>query len=238
MSGTLSGASMGASIKDLKNNNPTISNTSSVTATNDSIEDLKDNGLMIEGPPRRLEKIYDYEAGGHHPVHLSDILHQRYKVIHKLGSGGYANVWLCRDVTSKRPRYVAIKVIIAEGSTKDCLELHVNRLIELGPDRDSMAENFCLPFDQFEINGPNGLHYVLVYPVLGPRVSSLINMGHLEDPGKILRSICLQMTQAMAALHVHGICHGGTSFSPLPIRNAFNRFVTRFQATQYSRPDL
>ncbi|CAM6004001.1 unnamed protein product [Sphagnum balticum] len=184
--------------------------TSSVVAISDSIEDLKDNGLMVEGPPRGLEKIYDYEAGGHHPVRLSDILHERYKVIHKLGSGGYANVWLCRDVTTDSPRYLAVKIIMAEGSNKDCPELRVNRLIELGLDIDSVAEHFCLPLDQFEIDGPNGLHYVLVYPVLGPRVSRLLNVGSLEDPGKILRSICLQTTQAMATLHAHGICHGAS----------------------------
>ncbi len=63
-------------------------------------EDIQDNGLTIEGPPWSLKKIFDYEAGGHHPVHLDDVLHQRYRVIHKLGSGGYANVWLCRDVDS------------------------------------------------------------------------------------------------------------------------------------------
>jgi serine/threonine protein kinase len=124
-----------------------MSDTSSVEAISDRIEGLKDNGLMVEGPLRELEKIYEYEIGGNHPVHLSDILHERYKVIHKLGSGGYANVWLCRDVTSDSPRYLAIKIIMAEGSNKDCPELRVNRLIELGLDMDSVAEHFCLALD-------------------------------------------------------------------------------------------
>lgn len=30
--------------------------------------EIPDNGLMIEGPPFGLEKIYDYEPGGHHPL--------------------------------------------------------------------------------------------------------------------------------------------------------------------------
>ncbi|KUJ12482.1 kinase-like protein [Mollisia scopiformis] len=163
---------------------------------------------MIEGPPWDLEKIHDYERGGHHPVHLEDILDKRYKVIHKLGSGGYANVWLCRDVTSEMPRYVAVKIIMAEASTKECPELRVNKLVQLGLDKDLLADHFCLPLDQFEIDGPNDLHYCLVYPVLGPRVSRLLNVDKLRDTGKALRQICFQAIEAMAALHSHGICHG------------------------------
>jgi serine/threonine-protein kinase SRPK3 len=176
----------------------------------ESLEPFKDNGLMIEGNPAALEKIYDYESGGHRPVHLGDLLNQRYKVVHKLGSGGYANVWLCSDVVSDLPRYVAVKIIMADESTNDCPELRVDKLIELGFDRDSFSEYFCLPLDKFEIDGPNGLHYLIVYPVQGPRVSRLLNFTKFEDPGKILRKICLQTTKAMAALYSHGICHGGT----------------------------
>lgn len=187
-----------------------MSDSVSVISMRESLGEFKGNGLMAEGPPTALEKVYDYEPGGHHPVHLGDLLNQRYKVIHKLGNGGYANVWLCRDIMSDIPRYMAVKVIIAEGSTKDCPELRVNKLIALGFGRSSLAEHFCLPLDKFEINGPNGLHYVLVYPVLGPRVSKLLNVHNFEDHGKTLRKICLQATQAMAALHSHGICHGGT----------------------------
>ncbi|KEZ40140.1 putative Protein kinase [Scedosporium apiospermum] len=166
------------------------------------------NDLRIHGRPFGLEKAYDYEAGGHHPVHLGDLLHQRYKVLHKLGSGGYANVWLCRDTSSTDPRYVALKIIMAEGSTPNCPELRIYKLIELGLGQESAAEHFCLPLDRFDIDGPNGIHYVFVYPVLGPRVSRVFNVIKLEDPGIPLRELCFQTTLAMAVLHKYGICHG------------------------------
>ncbi|KAI0382513.1 kinase-like domain-containing protein [Hypomontagnella monticulosa] len=166
------------------------------------------NGLILEDSPFGLEKIYDYEQGGHHPVHLGDALHSRYKVIHKLGSGGYANVWLCRDTSSATFTYVALKIIMAEGSTKDCPELRVNKLLDCGFDELDTVDYFCLPRDQFEINGPNGTHLVFVYPVLGPRVSRLLSVTQSEDPGVPLREICFQVTQAMADLHRRGICHG------------------------------
>lgn len=99
-----------------------MSDTGSTISSASKNEDVRDNGLVIEGPPFSLENIYDYEPGGHHPVHLGDLLHQRYKVIHKLGSGGYANVWLCRDILTSSPQYRALKIIMPEGG-KHCPNL-------------------------------------------------------------------------------------------------------------------
>lgn len=44
------------------------------------------------------EPVEKYKKGGYHPVHLGDRLSQdRYTILHKLGWGGYATVWLARD---------------------------------------------------------------------------------------------------------------------------------------------
>ena len=164
---------------------------------------------MIEGPPFGFERLYDYEPGGHHPVHLGDLFQQRYRVIHKLGSGGYANVWLCRDFLHSAPFYVAAKIIAAEGSTEECPELRVTKLEELAPGRATSCGLFCLPQDRFDIQGPNGTHYVFVYPVLGPPVSRLLHIVNDGDLNQRLRNMSLQTTEAMAILHSIGICHGG-----------------------------
>lgn len=177
----------------------------------DGIYETSEDDLMIQGPPQGLEKIYDYEPGGHHPLHLGEELNDRYKIIHKLGSGGYANVWLCCDEkrSGDAPRYVAVKIIMAEGSTQDCPELRVNKLVEIGILADTAAEHFCLPLDQFDIEGPNGTHLAFVYPVLGPRVSRLFNKVEDDDLDVTLRNLAAQVTRAMSVLHKHGICHGG-----------------------------
>ncbi|CAJ2513517.1 Uu.00g016360.m01.CDS01 [Anthostomella pinea] len=183
-----------------------ISESGSIAST--AVDGPRDNGLMIEYAPFGLEKVYDYEPGGHHPVHLGDVLHSRYKIIHKLGSGGYANVWLARDICSDVSKYAALKVIMAEGSTDECPELRVNKLVDCGLDTLETADYFCLPLDQFKVEGPNGTHLVFAYPVLGPRASRLISAAmsdHFEDS---IRGICRQVTQAMADLHARGICHG------------------------------
>lgn len=92
---------------------------------NDDHDYLPDNGLRVQGTPTGLEHIYDYEPGGHHPVHIGDMLRQ-FKVLHKLGHGGYSNVWLCRDTSGERS-YVALKILMAEVSTPTCPELRFSK---------------------------------------------------------------------------------------------------------------
>jgi hypothetical protein len=46
------------------------------------------------------EPLYRYRRGGYHPVTLGECLKSgRYKVLHKLGWGGYSTVWAARDQT-------------------------------------------------------------------------------------------------------------------------------------------
>lgn len=42
--------------------------------------------------------FYMYRPGGFHPVHLGDLLDGRFEVVHKLGHGGHATVWLCQEL--------------------------------------------------------------------------------------------------------------------------------------------
>lgn len=181
------------------------------SSPSDIVEDASDggNGLMLTLSPFGLENVYDYEPGGHHPVHLEDVLGGRYKVIHKLGNGGSGNVWMCRDVSSEHgPIYVAVKVLMAECSNEDdCPELHV---CELGIEESSLI---CLALDTFRIDGPNGRHLCLVHPVLGPRVSN-----SPDDNPEVKRQLMLQTVQAMAALHSLGICHGDFTPSNILLR--------------------
>ncbi|KAK2879498.1 hypothetical protein FQN49_000830 [Arthroderma sp. PD_2] len=189
------------------------------------------NGLRMEMAPFKLEHLEDYEPSGHHPVHLGDALGDggRYRVVHKLGSGGYATVWLCRDLKwkdtdfdcqneskdkgsegrdsqhSERRRYIALKILMADVSLDDCGELNIFKLKEqFGAELSE--QHLSMPLDHFKIDGPNGLHFCFVYPVLGPRICTI--MERLEDPERVLRNASFQITQAMAALHSHGLCHG------------------------------
>lgn len=45
------------------------------------------------------EPLHRYRSGGYHPVALGDLFNNgRYKVLHKLGWGGYSTVWAARDL--------------------------------------------------------------------------------------------------------------------------------------------
>ena len=48
------------------------------------------------------EPLHRYHKGGYHPVHLGDHLSDgRYKILQKLGWGGYSTVWAARDMRSR-----------------------------------------------------------------------------------------------------------------------------------------
>lgn len=156
----------------------------------------------------------NYRPGGLHPVHIGDTIcgPSRYRVLHKLGNGGLATVWLCRDLQAWR--LVALKIIRADYSRDDCAELMIfDRLglSPLGPPGPPSLAPLALPTKHFWINGPNGRHLCLVLPVLGPRVNEI--WYEVPEPEKLLPRLALQTGQALKLLHDHGICHGGT-FGP------------------------
>jgi serine/threonine-protein kinase SRPK3 len=60
-----------------------------------------DDSSQDEGMP-------DYKLGGYHPIHVGEILLDRYVIIQKLGWGHFSTVWLTKDL--KFNSYVALKV--------------------------------------------------------------------------------------------------------------------------------
>ncbi|KAF2988050.1 hypothetical protein EK904_005426, partial [Melospiza melodia maxima] len=48
-------------------------------------------------------------TGGHYPMQEGEVFNTRYQVLHKLGCGTFATVWLCQDM--RRKKQVAVKVL-------------------------------------------------------------------------------------------------------------------------------
>lgn len=65
-------------------------------------------------PIQAVEKLESYRVGGYHPIAIGDQLHDRYRVVHKLGHGTYSTIWLAQD--QKLNRYVAVKVCTADSN--------------------------------------------------------------------------------------------------------------------------
>ena len=159
-----------------------MSSDTSLLASPELVPDEKENRKFSQTnncrlglAPFGLEHIYDYEPGGHHPVHLHDLLGEgRYRVLHRLGNGGFANIWFCRDTAAREStKYVAVKIVMAESSSLDNPELRIQQIknwqaAQQGEQNDT--DFICLPLDQFMLHGPNGDHLCFVYLVLGPKV--------------------------------------------------------------------
>jgi serine/threonine-protein kinase SRPK3 len=147
------------------------------------------------------EDIDRYEPGGFHPVHLGDYYDDmRYRVVHKLGAGGFSTVWLARDELEHK--WVALKTVLAKESTS--VEAKC-----FAASQSSSGATFIVQDRHFIINGPNGRHLCLVLPVLGPSASQLSTGFDSRIRPYLSRRISYQVTEALADLHAQDLCHGG-----------------------------
>ncbi|KAI8954879.1 kinase-like protein [Xylaria longipes] len=158
-----------------------------------------------------IENINLYNEGGHHPVHLGDVLNGKYEVVHKLGSGGFGLVWLCHDTVAKKWR--AVKIMTAEHSIESREEKIYNHLLQRSSLKELRKGHILIPLERFWIEGPNGRHYCIVLPVLGPPVTFWLDMiqSKRAKPEQILpdsKMICTEIAQAVRLLHRLEVCHG------------------------------
>lgn len=154
-----------------------------------------------------IEDVDDYAPGGLHPTHLGDLLQGgRYKIVLKLGHGGYGTVWLCRD--NKEEKWRAVKILKASNSSEDCPDLRVHSVFSNMDYRqtDVSKSRVALAIDHFWMNGPNGTHLCIVMPLLGPNLDNAAQL-YLYEEVPLMR-ICFQLVQAMSFLHGNGVCHG------------------------------
>lgn len=166
--------------------------------------EYEDMGMAVMG----IEHVQLYNAGGYHPVHLDDILISRFEVVHKLGSGGFGIVWLCRDL--KLGKWRAVKIIVANRSS-DCAEKKIyDRLRNRYTLEELEEHHITVPLEEFWIEGPNGRHLCLVMPVHGSTVASwrMSMRDWQEGADTTSKNVCSQIIKAVGLLHREGICHG------------------------------
>lgn len=155
-----------------------------------------------------VENVERYRPGGFHPVHLGDTLSDgRYRIIHKLGYGGFSTVWLARE--ESRKRYVALKIITAETSS-DCSEIKILRYLECTSDHPGRKYVASI-LDHFYFEGPNGFHLCLVSEVYGPSINQVCYQACQGRRFReaLVRRLAGQAAQALDFLHSNGVGHGG-----------------------------
>jgi serine/threonine protein kinase len=117
------------------------------------------------------ETVSGYNPKHYYPVKLGEVLHERYKIIGKLGFGSASTVWLCRDLQEQH-EYVALKVYINSSKYHRELPIYeeINNLQTIHEGRKYVRKMY----DSFEVQGPHGTHICLVHQPLG------ISLGELK----------------------------------------------------------
>lgn len=156
-----------------------------------------------------VENVEKYVPGGYHPVDIGDQLgpvggNHCYTVVHKMGFGGFATVWLTR--CSRDKQYYALKILTADLPQSQGKDLTILQYLK---DNGFEHPHVVKLRESFEVSGPNGTHTCLVLPALGPS----LDHSAKEALAPVMRfKICQQIASGVAALHERGICHGGTLF--------------------------
>jgi len=162
-----------------------------------------------------VECTEDYQPGGFHPVAIADLFAEgRYRVVHKLGSGGSSTIWLARE-EGGFGGLVTIKVMRAELSSNNSIEevpeLSVPRSISsLVP-----GANVQTPQDYFVEVGPNGSHLCLVYRLAGPSILAMsFSPGRVVGSRRLRKDLAKKVAKQLACtvelMHNSGFVHGGS----------------------------
>ncbi|KAK7956019.1 CMGC/SRPK protein kinase [Apiospora aurea] len=150
-----------------------------------------------------VEDVEMYKPGGLDPVYLEEFIGE-YEVVHKLGHGPNATVWLCRD--HEQNRWCALKIVAASHSSEDKGELLLAKVLGDDGVNSAAAHHIMLPDKHFWHQGPNVRHLVLVLPLLGPSLRKWLE--HNQHKLEAKKKLCRQMTKAIGFLQSQGVCHG------------------------------
>lgn len=166
-----------------------------------------------------VERLELYEPGGYHPVVIDDVLQNRYRIVDKLGFGGYSTIWLARDEVDQR--YVAVKIGIStplpsrkEVQILEALNSSRSSLQDARPSSstEKRAGASALPtiLDTFDIRGPNGTHpyYTLIPAQRDLKEASFSCLF----PVQVARSLAVKLAIAVTAVHSRGFVHGVLSY--------------------------
>lgn len=137
-----------------------------IMSTSSNFERIDPSYLVEE------ETLSGYNPKHYYPVKLGEVLHERYRIIGKLGFGSASIVWLCRDLQNKH-KYIALKIYI--NNSKYHRELPIYEEINNLQTTHEGRKHVRKMYSSFELQGPHGTHICLVHQPLG------ISLGALKD---------------------------------------------------------
>lgn len=156
------------------------------------------------------EDLKDYAPGGYHPCYIGETYkNQKYTLVRKLGWGHFSTVWLARD--NDKNQHVAMKIVrSAKHYTETAIdEIKLLDKITTSDIHHPGHEHVIQLLDTFTHKGPNGIHVVMVFEVLGENLLSLIRKyKHRGIPIVFVKQIAKQLLSALDFLHrICGVIH-------------------------------
>ena len=174
------------------------------------------------------EGLEDYKIDGYHPVHIGEILLERYIIMQKLGFGHFSTAWLALD--SKYGNYVCIKIqksenryiyaaydeveILQELSKhyydkewiKSLEEYYKDEPEKLSTIHKKENSHIVQLLNSFIYYGQNGKHFCMVFEVMGVTLLEIIKKYNYKGiPIPLVRTITKQILIGLDFLH--RICH-------------------------------
>ena len=174
------------------------------------------------------EGLEDYKINGYHPVHIGEILLERYVIMQKLGFGHFSTAWLALD--SNYGNYVCIKIQKSENryiwAAYDEVEIlqelskhyydkeWIKSLEEYYKDEPEKLKNIRKKenshvvqlLNSFIYYGQNGKHFCMVFEVMGVTLLEIIKKYNYKGiPIPLVRTITKQILIGLDFLH--RICH-------------------------------
>ncbi|KAF2235377.1 serine protein kinase [Viridothelium virens] len=153
------------------------------------------------------EPLARYRQGGYHPVRLGDLFKNgRYRVIHKLGFGGYSTVWAARDEIANRN--VALKIETSETFSTS-RELEILQICSRSQNEPG-SEYISKLLDAFRHDGPNGSHHCLILDILGSNVPAVLDekFEGASLPREVATAVIKEVLCGLSYLHKQELAHG------------------------------
>uniref|UniRef100_A0A0K0CWI8 non-specific serine/threonine protein kinase n=1 Tax=Angiostrongylus cantonensis TaxID=6313 RepID=A0A0K0CWI8_ANGCA len=183
---------------DVENTTPNGNNHLKKSKTDDSCYPEE----VLGSDDEEQEDPRDYRRGGYHPVNIGDVFNRRYHVIRKLGWGHFSTVWLCWDTKDKR--FVALKIVKSADHYTDAAQDEIKLLLavrEADPE-DLGCQRVVQLLDEFSVSGVNGVHFCMVFEVLGCNLLKLIIRSNYQGlPLEQVRKITKQVLEGLRYLH-------------------------------------
>ena len=177
------------------------------------------------------EGLEDYKISGYHPVHVGEVLLNRYIIMQKLGWGHFSTAWLAKD--TKYNTYVAIKIqksaqqyidaaydeveILQELEKHNFDEDWIKSVKEYWKDQPEKIKNgverdhsqIVQLLNSFIYHGQNGKHFCMVFEIMGVTLLEIIKRYNYKGiPLPYVREITKQILIGLDFLHrMCGIIH-------------------------------